>query len=62
MVVDSVKWKEKKKTSYCGDCGQNNRVEDPEITSSPGQTKITTTYRATIYENHMKTARKDEYN
>ena len=33
--------------------------EDPEITSSQGHTKITTTYRATIYENNLKTSRKD---
>ena len=33
--------------------------EDPELTSSHGYTKITTTYRATVYENDLKTTSKD---
>ena len=33
--------------------------ENPELTSSHGHTKITTIYRATIYENDLKTDRKD---
>ena len=54
--------KKKKKLAIVGTVGKITEQKDPEITSSPGQTKITTTYRATIYENNMKTARKDEYN
>ena len=33
--------------------------EDSELTSSHGNTKMITTYRATIYENDLKTSRKD---
>lgn len=33
--------------------------EDPELTSSHEHTKIITTYSATIYENDLKTSRKD---
>ena len=33
--------------------------EDPELTSSHEHTKITTIYRATTYENDLKTSRKD---
>ena len=34
-------------------------LEDPDLTSSPGLTKITTTYRTTIDKNDLKTSRKD---
>ena len=33
--------------------------EDPELTSFHGHTQIVTLYRATIYENNLKTSRKD---
>ena len=33
--------------------------EDPELTSTYGHTKIITIYRATIYENNLKTSKKD---
>ena len=39
--------------------GQAGRVEDPELTSSHGHTKITTIYRTTIDEKDQKTSRKD---
>ena len=32
---------------------------DPELTTSHRHTKIRTTYKATIYENDLKTSRKD---
>ena len=32
--------------------------QDPELTASHGHTKITTTYRTTIYENYTETSRK----
>lgn len=33
--------------------------EDPELTSFHGHTQIVTLYRATLYENSLKTGRKD---
>ena len=33
--------------------------EDPELTSSHGYTRITATYTATVYKNHLQTSRKD---
>ena len=33
--------------------------EDPELTSFHGHTQIVTLYRATVYENNLKTSRKD---
>ena len=33
------------------------KQDNPELTSSHGYTKITTIYRATIYENDLKTSR-----
>ena len=33
--------------------------EDSELTSSHGNNKITTIYRAAIYDDYMKTSRKD---
>ena len=33
--------------------------EDPEFTSFHGHTQTVTLYRATIYENNLKTSRKD---
>ena len=33
--------------------------EDPELTSFHGHTQTVTLYRATIYENNLKTSRKD---
>ena len=34
-------------------------LEDPELTSSSGHTRITTVYRITIYETDLETSRKD---
>lgn len=59
--------KEKKKVGsdsavvMCWDCeiGGQDGSEDPELTSSCGHRTITTVYRATMYENILKTSRKD---
>ena len=43
---------------FHGEVGKKVEYEDPKLTSSHGNTKITTIYRATTNEN-MKTSRKD---
>ena len=43
---------------FHGEVGKKVEYEDPKLTSSHGNTKITTIYRATTNEN-LKTSRKD---
>ena len=43
----------------CGVWINKEEQEDPELTSSHRHTNITTTYRATISENDLKTSRND---
>lgn len=57
-----IKKKKKQQTAIVGNVAQMAKQEAPELNSSHGHTTITTTDRATTYENDLKMSRKDKHN